>query len=169
MNYLPQFYPSYWTDDHQVFGIPFIDEISIGFVTRDDGAYSYLLKNDFSTLNVNATFLLDTSIRNLETEFESCEIKEYEIKGGRLVFWYSENDNFTAVRILSKKYLAIVKKTFDNDFNFSIPERDVISCWQTIDENENISLENETIEDFNDSEYGLSPKVYRYSSIKALK
>jgi uncharacterized protein YtpQ (UPF0354 family) len=169
MTHLPQFFPCNWTDTAEVFGIPFTEEISIGFVTREDGSYSFLLKDDFVKLNISAALLLETSIANLDTEFEECEIKQYDINGGSLVFWYSENDNFTSVRILSTKYSSLLKKIFGSDFSFSIPDRDLISCWQTADENENDKFANETFEDYTKSDYYLSDKVYKYSNVKLKK
>lgn len=80
MTYPPQFFPSYWSDDNEVFGIQFTDEISIGFVIREDGGYSYLLKDDFKNLNIKANSLLTLAIKNLDNEFENCDIKEYKLK-----------------------------------------------------------------------------------------
>jgi len=169
MTYLPQFFPSYWSDDNQVFGIQFTDEINIGFVIREDGGYSYLLKDDFKNLNIKANSLLTLAIKNLDNELENCDIKEYKLKGGSLVFWNSEKDNFTAVRILSTKYSSILKNIFSEDFSFSIPDRDLITCWQSTDKEEIEKFTNETIEDFNDSDYGLSDRIYQYSKIRLAK
>jgi len=166
MNYLPQFFPSYWTNDSEVFGIPFTDEISIGFVIREIGGYSYLLKDDFNLLSIDTNTLLTSAINNLDKEFENCDIKEYKLNGGSVVFWNSENDNFTAVRILSTKYSSILKKIFPVDFYFSIPDRDLITCWYSTDDEENEKFTTETIEDFNDSEYRLSDKKYLYSKVR---
>jgi len=168
MNWLPQFFPSSWTRDHQVFGIPFTDEISIGFVTRDDGAYSYLQVEDFDKLKVQPNVLLNMAVMNLDGEFDECEIKEYKINGGKLVYWGSENDNFTAVRILSGKYARVLLKIFGGDFNFSVPNRDQISCWKTDSDNENTKFAIETAEDYKESDYNLSDKVYKYSNIKRM-
>ena len=166
MNYLPQFFPSSWTSEHQVFGIPFTDEISVGFVTRNDGVYSYLQRDEFDEMKVDANVILDTAVKNLDAEFNDCEMKEYKISGGRLVYWYSEDDNFTAVRILSSKYSSILMKIFNGDFSFSIPDRDLISFWKTDNEAENSKFAIETTEDYDKSDYRLSNKVYKYSNIK---
>lgn len=166
MNYLPQFFPSLWLHDNEVYGIPFTEEISIGFVNREKGGYTYLLKEEFENLNIESKDLLFSAIKNLENEFENCDIKEFKIKGGILVSWNSENDNFSAIRILSKKYRNELNKIFKDDFNFSISDRDLISCWQTTDIDENEKFKNEAIEDYNESEYWLSNKIYKFSDIK---
>ncbi|HYI77215.1 MAG TPA: hypothetical protein VEW65_06310, partial [Chryseolinea sp.] len=162
-------FPADWSSDSDVFGISFTDEISIGFVTRSDGAYSYLQKDEFYEMNIAPHELLDTAIKHLETELEDCDIKEYKIPGGSLVYWSSENDNFTAVRILSGKYLSILAGIFGDDFNFSIPDRDSISCWKTNNEDENNKFVIEAMEDYNDSDYRLSDKRYSHSTIKVRK
>jgi uncharacterized protein YtpQ (UPF0354 family) len=166
MKYLPQFFPSYWIDKYEVYGIAFTNEISIGFVGREDGGYTYLLKDEFIKLNIKLKELLKSSISNLDEEFENCEIKEYKLSGGSIAFWNSENDNFTAVRFLSLRYLSVLKKIFKDDFYFSIPDRDLITCWQTTDAEEMEKFRNETIEDFENSEYGLSNKIYRFDEIQ---
>jgi uncharacterized protein YtpQ (UPF0354 family) len=165
MKYLPQFFPSHWTLENEVFGIPFTDEISIGFVLRENNCYSYLLKEEFKLLKIKANILLDRSLLNLVQEFDNCEIKLYQIKGGTLVFWYSETDNFTAVRLLSHLYLQKLQHIFNGEFYFSIPDRDRITCWQTQDTEKNEQFINETIEDFNGSEYRLSKKIYSSSAL----
>jgi hypothetical protein len=164
--YFPQFSPTFWEVEYSVYGIPFVDEISIGFVERENGVYSYLLIDDFLNLDISPTELLKISINNLENEFENCDIKEYKLKSGSVAFWNSENDNFTAIRILSSKYSSVLKNIFKQDFYFSIPDRDIITCWLTTDKDEIEKFKNEIIEDFENSEYGLSNKIYKFSEIK---
>jgi hypothetical protein len=164
--YLPQFFPSFWKEEYGIYGIAFDNEICIGFVERENGGYSYLLKDDFSKLDISPSELLKISIKNLENEFENCEIKEYKLQGGIVAFWNSENDNFTAIRLLSSKYISVLKNIFKSDFYFSIPDRDLITCWLTTDKNESEKFKNETIEDFENSEYGLSKNFYRFDEIK---
>ncbi|MGC3945534.1 MAG: DUF1444 family protein [Chryseolinea sp.] len=166
MNYLPQFFPSSWTNDHQVFGIPFTNEVSIGLVTRNAGGYSYLQIEEFKELGIEHNTLLASAVAKLDVEFNECEIKVYRIKGGKLAYWSSENDNFTAVRILSGKYVKVLREVFDGDFKFSIPDRDLITCWRTNKEEEDTKLVMETIQDFTGSDYQLSDKVYYADSTK---
>lgn len=166
IRYLPQFFPIYWTEEYGIYGISFVDEISIGFVERENGSYSYLLNDNFTKLDISPTDLLESSIKNLENEFDNCEIKEYKLNGGSVAFWNSENDNFTAVRLLSSKYVSVLKNIFKCDFYFSIPDRDLITIWQTTDQAEIEKFKNETIEDFENSEYQLSKSIYRFSEIK---
>ena len=168
MKYLPQFFPAFWTVEYEVFGLPFTDEICIGFVERKYGGYSYLLNDEFVKLKIKPKDLLKISINNLENEIENCNIKVYKLGSGSIAFWCSMNDNFTAVRFLSHKYLSLLKKIFNNDFYFSIPHRDLITCWQTMDKDEMEKYENETIEDFDNSDYKLSKKVYRFDEIQLI-
>ena len=165
IKHLPQFFPNFWSDEYNVYGISFVEEISIGFVERVNGGYSYLSKDDFSNLHISPTQLLDITINNLDNEFENCDIKVYKLKGGSVAFWHSETDNFSAVRILSPKYLSILKNIFKGYFYFSIPDRDLITCWLTTEKDEIEKFKNETIEDFENSDYGLSRNIYSYKEI----
>lgn len=162
----PQFFPTFWKDEFGIYSIPFVDEISIGFVEREEGGYSYLLQSDYLKIGISTKELLNSSITNLEKEFEDCDIKEYNLNGGSMAFWSSDNDNFTAVRILSPKYYSVLKSIFKGDFYFSIPNRDLITCWLTSDKNEMNKFINESIEDFETSEYRLSKNYYKFKDIK---
>jgi hypothetical protein len=46
LKWLPQFFPRSWEDERGAFGIAFTEDIALGFVTREHGGYSYLLKTD---------------------------------------------------------------------------------------------------------------------------
>ena len=81
-------------------------------------------------------------------------------------FWYSENDNFTAVRVLLKKYRNILNEIFHSEFFFSIPHRDLITCWFTTDKVENNKFIEEINEDYNESDYKLSNAVYQFKDIE---
>lgn len=164
--YLPQFFPEFWMDEYGIYGLPFVEEICIGFIEREDGAYSYLLNKDFLNLGITSSELLKISIKNLESEFEDCDIKVYKLKGGKVAFWNSENDNFTAVILLSSKYSSTLNEIFESNFYFSIPDRDLITCWATTDIDENEKFENEALEDYENSEYGLSRIIYTLNDIK---
>lgn len=165
LEYIPQFFPKFWENEYDLKGVYFTDEISIGFVKSEDGHYSYLLNEEFTNLNCSLEELYKLSIQNLENNFEDCDLKHYKLQDGNLVFWSSDEDNFTAVRILSTKYLNILSNIFNGDFKFTIPERDTITCWQSSDESINNKFTQEASEDFDNSEYNLSKKVYQFSKI----
>lgn len=166
MKYLPQFFQQSWIKDYNVFGIKFTDEISIGFVERLNGGYSYLSNQEFTELELNKAELLSESILNLKTNLENCEIKIYKIEGGKVGFWNSENDNFTSVRILIPEYLNTIKENISENFDFSIPSRDIITCWKTESKSQNEKFEKETKEDFLEEEYYLSEKLYNWKNIE---
>ena len=161
--------PSNWVEDYEIISMSFTKEISIGFVLREESRYSYLLLEEFNNLNINLDKLYELSIYNLESQIEDCDIKEYKIEGGKMCFWYSENDNFTAVRVLLKKYRNKLNEIFNGEFFFSIPHRDLVSCWFTTDNIENSKFIEETNEDYNDSKYKLSNGVYKFKEIELFK
>ncbi len=165
MNYLPQFFPEYWKTEHNVYGIKFTNEVFIGFVEKLDGGYSFLSYEEFEKLKINSKELLAKSIENLKNIFENCDLKIYAIESGKVGFWNSENDNFTSVRILIPEYQKIILDNISKNFNFSIPSRDIITCWKTESKEENEKFERETKEDFREEEYNLSEKIYNWKDI----
>jgi uncharacterized protein YtpQ (UPF0354 family) len=166
LNYLPQFFLQSWIENYDVYGIKFTNEISIGFVEKLNGGYSYLSTQEFIELELNSTELLSKSINNLKNNLENCDIKIYKIDGGKVGFWNSENDNFTSVRILIPEYLNIIKSNISENFDFSIPSRDIITCWKTESNSQNGKFEKETKEDFLEEEYNLSEKIYNWKNIE---
>ncbi|WP_299838435.1 hypothetical protein [uncultured Tenacibaculum sp.] len=169
MEYLSQFFPSNWIKEHNIYGIEFTKEISIGFIERIQGGYSYLSIDEFQELQITPIKLLETSIERLKNSLENCDLKIYKTETGKICFWGSENDNFSAVRILIPEYQKIIKENIGENFNFSIPSRDIITCWKTTSEKEDNKFKRETEEDFNDEEYNLSKKIYTWTNITYCK
>jgi hypothetical protein len=93
-------------------------------------------------------------------------LKIYPIEEGKVGFWNSENDNFTSARILIPEYQKIILNNISENFNFSIPSRDIITCWKTESKRENEKFEKETKEDFKEEEYNLSEKIYNWKDIE---
>ncbi|MCC1485677.1 hypothetical protein [Winogradskyella immobilis] len=166
MNYIPQFFPEYWKTEHNVYGINFTNEISIGFVEKLDGGYSFLSNLEFEKLKIDSKKLLIESIKNLKNLFDNCDLKIYEIDGGKMGFWNSENDNFTSVRILIPEYRKIILENISENFSFSIPSRDIITCWKTDSKKECEKFKRETKEDFKEEEYNLSEKIYNWKNVE---
>jgi hypothetical protein len=164
--YLPQFFPINWIDEFNILGISFTKEIGIGFVNRFEGGYSYMSKEEFKILNIKSSELLKKAIENLKNGFESCEIKIYHTDIWKEAFWQSESDNFTSVRILIEGYYSLIQENLSKNFKFSIPSRDIITCWISDSIEKDQQNIDETIEDYNNEEYNLSPKVYEWKDIQ---
>ncbi|GEM_PF-4789127 len=163
--FLPQFFQKRWSIEYGLYNIEFTKDICIGIVERVGGGYSYLPEDEFNKLGLSKKELLDFAISNLKSEFEDCELKFYKLKNGKLGMWYSENDNFTAVRVLIPEYRDLIINKISTNFKFTIPSRDIITCWISSSYEENSKFEKEAKEDFEDEEYNLSSKVYTWGEI----
>lgn len=163
--YLPEFFQKSWETEYEVFGIKFTNEVSIGFIERLESGYSFMSLKEFHELKLTSKELLSRAIDNLRDSIIECELKIYKLSGGKVCFWNSENDNFTAVRILLPEIQKIVKGKISENFNFSIPSRDIITCWKSESDSENLKFDKETKEDFNEEEYNLSKEIYEWENI----
>ena len=157
---LPQFFPKTWEEKSGVYGITFTGEVSLGFVFREEGGYSYLLTDQ---IMFSPEHLLERALGNLRKLDEGVEIK----LGHPLdttVLWVEAPDNFVAVRLLLPSVIDFAKEKIGPQFLFTIPSRDLLLCW---DLNARLSLTEkhlqEAQEDYESEEYNLSPHVYQYS------
>ncbi len=159
---IPQLFPAGWTDDYQVFGIPFTEEVSIGFVAREDGRYSYVMQHDVDTPSDQ---LLTLALANLATLEEGVALKVARPPGATVV-WIEAPDNFGAVRLLLPSVKEMLFQELGSDFLFTIPSRDLILCWTAAAPKALTDKHaHEALEDFQSEEYNLSPHVYRYTDL----
>jgi hypothetical protein len=167
--YLPQFFPKPWEAECDVLGMSFTEDVSIGFVLRENGGYSYLLKADEVHNAIDSKMLLKEAISNLAELSIGAELK-IAWPPGAVVAWINANDNFAAIRILVPKVVNILKQELGNSFYFTIPSRDLVLCWnksapQSIT---NTHLD-EAAEDFQTEEYNLSPHGFIYDELWPFK
>jgi hypothetical protein len=162
-NLLPQFFPRSWEDEYNAFGIAFTEDVTLGFVNRGDGGYSYLLKADAQALACSHAHLLSESLSNLAQLSDAAEVKIARPPGST-VAWVKAEDNFIAVRMLLPSVRSKVAKELGERYLFTVPSRDLCLCWaisSPTDLSEKHAREAE--EDFASEEYNLSPHVYIYT------
>ncbi|ABC30320.1 conserved hypothetical protein [Hahella chejuensis KCTC 2396] len=163
-DFWPQFCPSNWCDEYGVFGIPFTNEVSIGFVKVIESGYSYLLTSEFDGLGYNRDSLLSSSIDALGDDTSKVHMKVARPTGATVV-WLEAEDNFAAVRMLLPAVQAFVKKHVGDEVLFTIPSRDLVLLWNA---DAPVSLTNkhrlEAQEDFKNDDYALSPDVYKFTA-----
>jgi hypothetical protein len=163
--YLPQFFPKSWEAECDVFGMSFTEDVSIGFVVRENGGYSYLLNGDAINNAIDSQILLKESTSNLAELSAGAELKIARPPGA-VVAWINANDNFAAIRILLPKVLNVFKQELGNFFYFTIPSRDLVLCWNK-DAPEDITNKHldEAAEDFRTEEYNLSSHGFIYNEL----
>jgi hypothetical protein len=165
-DFYPQFFPIQWINEYDIFGAPFTEDVAVGYVKRELNGYSYLLKNDFVEIGTTQDTLLDRSLKNLDKI--SATIQLLIARPGNFceITWQAENDNFSAIRLLLPRIQKVIVENMGNNFLFTIPSRDIITCWST-DAPIEWTLKNykDSEDIFKEDDYRLSPKVVRFDSI----
>ncbi len=169
INYLPQFFPKFWTEEYGVYGISFTDDVSIGFILKSSNSYSFLLNDDFNHLEVSEEELYNKSFDNLRNISDSFDIHVAEPNGSKVIWWFLD-DNFNAVRLLLPEVVNYLKSELGENFLFTIPSLGNVLCWKIASSSELTEKHlKEAIEDFGSEEKQLSPNIYIYDNIRPLK
>lgn len=162
--YLPQFFPFHWEADYQVFGIRFTHDVSLGFVCRGAGEYSYLLTDEREALQGDDASLIEDACSNL-TGLAPIQICMARPPGATLI-WVNAEDNFIAVRMLLTDVLSIIREEVGGEFLFTIPSRDNFLAWN-LDAPLDTTLGNaaQAKSDFEVDDYRLSPCTFRFRDV----
>jgi uncharacterized protein YtpQ (UPF0354 family) len=155
---LPQFFPASWLNDApEIVFSDFPSRIRVGYVTREEGAYSYLLKEQFSLSGLTPEALHSCALDNL-CKLPSGQITFANVAGGTEGFISSE-DNFVAARLLLPAVRTEFASRLGDDFLASLPHRDCF-CWsQAQDPDRQTRHAVEALEDFSFEEYNLTPDI----------
>lgn len=158
---LPQFFPREWQDAYSIYGIPFTEDVSLGFVVREAGGYSYVLEEDAENTSLDA--LLETGLGNLAGFGDNKQLHSASPPGATVI-WLTADDNFIAVRLLLPKVQEFIRRRLGESFLFTIPSRDQFLAWD-LDAPLDTTLKHAQVAraDFDSDEYNLSPHVYVYS------
>jgi hypothetical protein len=156
---LPQFFPASWlVDAPEIVFSDFPSRIRIGYVMRKDGAYSYLLKEQFSLSGLTPEVLHSSALDNL-SELPSGQITFANVAGGTEGFISSE-DNFAAVRLLLPTVRAEFAARLGDEFLATVPHRDDCFCWsQAQDPDRQKRHAAEALKDFASEEYNLTSDI----------
>lgn len=162
--YIPQFYPATWQSEYSIYGLDFTEDVCLGFVTQDNGSYSYLMMDDIKPNNIDTDKLLNNALKVLSEMKNNVQLKVARPEGSTVI-WLQADNNFIAARLLLPKVQEFINNEIGNAFLFTIPGRDLVLVW-----NENAPEEitekhkKEALEDFKESAYSLSPNIFRYSN-----
>jgi hypothetical protein len=157
---VPQFFPRGWEGEYGVLGIPFTDEVLLGFVTRGKGQDSYLLKSDCV---VKPDQLLPSALTNLAAMKNNARM-HIANPPAATVAWLEADDNFAAVRMLLPSVRSELEAALGEQYLFTIPSRDLCLFWTRSAPMELTAKHAREAEaDYATDEYNLSPHVYVYS------
>lgn len=162
---LPQFYPSAWKKEFGLAGSVFAPGVSLGFVERGNGAYSFLTSEDHARHENNFDDLLLIALSNLAALKDGVELHIAKPLG-TTVAWLTAHDNFAAVCMLIPGVKSKLQFLLGEQFLFSIPSRDLCLFWD-IKAPSALTQKHaqEAADDFEFDEYKLSPRVFVFSDI----
>jgi len=125
---LPQFFPAHWLQDTpEIVFADFPSRIRIDYIVREEGAYSYLLKEQFSASGLIIEALHSCALGNLR-KLPSGRITFANVAGGAEGVISSE-DNFAAARLLLPAVRAEFASRLGEEFLAVLPHRDECFCW----------------------------------------
>jgi hypothetical protein len=156
---LPQFFQASWLDDHpEIVFSDFPSRIRVGYVVREDGGYSYVLREHCSELRLTIEELHSFALDNLRG-LPSGRITFADVPGGAEGF-ISADDNFAAARLLLPGVRGKFASRLGDEFLAVLPHRDERFCWsQTQDAERHSRHASEALEDFVADDYNLTPDI----------
>lgn len=159
-NLLPQFFPQHWlVDAPDIVHMEFPSRIRVGYVVREEGGYSYLMREECDALGLTLPELHEVALGNLG-KMEMPELKVGKTPGGSEAFLSDTVDNFTAVRILLPRVRRALTTTLGNEYFAAIPCRDWFICWG---KNQDAQYQAKNYRDardiFHTDDYNLTPDV----------
>jgi hypothetical protein len=141
----------------------FPSRIRVGYVLREEGGYSYLLKDDFASLGLSLTDLHSFALDNLSA-LPSGRMTLAEPPGGAEGF-IAADDNFAAARILLPKARQRLASKLGEEFLVTLPHRDWCFCWSVSQPHDRQSQHAaEALEDFMNEDYRLTPDILKATS-----
>jgi uncharacterized protein YtpQ (UPF0354 family) len=159
---LPQFFPADWLVRMPIVYSDFPSRIRVGYVLREPGCYSYLLRRDFDGLGIAIEDLHAAALANL-LRLPSGRIALAEPSGGAEGFVASD-DNFAAVRILLPDVRKRFAEKLGEEFFAIFPHRDCCFCWDCKQPSKRQARHAaEALEDFVQDDYRLTPDIFRVS------
>lgn len=156
---LPQFFPAAWLHDApEIVFTDFPSRIRVGYVLRTDGAYSYLLNQQFLESGLTVEEVHASALVNLQN-LSSGKITIASV-GGAAEGFISAEDNFAAARILLPTVRLEFAAHLGDDFLATLPDRDQCFCWsQAQDGDRQLRHAAEAVEDFVSEDYNLTPDI----------
>lgn len=155
---LPQFFPASWLEEYPIVCSDFPSRIRIGYVLREGGAYSYVLRDDFQRFGMTVPELHEFAVANLSA-LPTGRMTLAEPDGGSEGF-IAADDNFAAARILLPESRTMLASRLGDPFLVTLPHRDSCFCWSLTQPSERqVQHAAEALEDFINDDYCLTPDI----------
>jgi hypothetical protein len=156
---LPQFFPAHWLERPGMAFTPFPSRIRIGYVLRQEAAYSYIMDDELAALGLPRPDLHAAALKNL-AKLPSASITIGKVPGGAEGWIAATEDNFTAVRILLPEVQREFRDALGEEFLVTLACRDDCFCWSLSQAPERQERHaREAMEAFMAHDYNLSPDI----------
>jgi uncharacterized protein YtpQ (UPF0354 family) len=157
---VPQFFPAQWLENAPDLAFTdFPSRIRVGYVVRQDGGYSYIMRHTLEEAGVSVNELHTYALQNLR-ELPCPGLTVGKTPGGPEAFLTDVADNFRAVRILLPAVQNALVRAIGEEFLVAIPCRDWFVCWSKAQSTEwqekNIA---QARSDFIQDDYNLTPDI----------
>ncbi len=157
---LPQFFPAYWLKNvPDMISTDFPSRIRIGYVVREEGAYSYVMRPALEEADISESALHASALRNLHA-LPLPGLTVGKTPGGPEAFLEDVDDNFRAIRILLPAVGEALAQELGDEYFAAIPCRDWFFCWSKNQSREwqqrNIS---QARKNFIEDDYNLTPDI----------
>ena len=160
----PQFFPAHWlTDAPAIVHTQFPSRIRVGYVTRSDGHYSYLMRPELEESELSVESIHEAALKNLRA-LPMPGFTDAKTLGGSEAFLGESEDNFTAARILMPVVQGELKRILGEEFLVAIPCRDCFVCWSKKQAPEHQARNfADALKVFRSDEYNLTPDILLFS------
>jgi len=161
---IPQFFPSHWLKGaSDIVFSEFPSRVRIGYVTRANGAYSYVMREQLDKSRLSLHELHETALENLR-RLPSPALNVAVTPGGCEAWLADTQDNFNAARLLLPTLQQQLSAKLGEPFAVVMPCRDWFFCWSTEQADEwQAKNRAEALQIFRDDDYNLTPDVLSFA------
>jgi uncharacterized protein YtpQ (UPF0354 family) len=157
---LPQFFPAHWLKNApDMIFTDFPSRIRIGYVVREEGAYSYVMHPALEEADISVSALHASALRNLRA-LPLPGLTVGKTPGGPEAFLEDVDDNFRAIRILLPVVEEVLAHQLGDEYFLAIPCRDWFFCWS---KNQSPEWQQRNIsharKNFLEDDYNLTPDI----------
>jgi uncharacterized protein YtpQ (UPF0354 family) len=160
---VPQFFPAHWlTDAPDIVFSDFPSRIRIGYVLRENGAYSYVMREQLQESGLSLHALHESALENLR-KLAFPRLCLAKTPGGPEAWLSDTEDNFNAARILLPNVQKAIAADLGEPFLVILPCRDWFVAWSTTQGPEwQEKNRAEALRIFREDDYNLTPDVFQF-------
>jgi hypothetical protein len=159
---VPQFFPAHWlADAPDIVFSDFPSRVRIGYFLRDNGAYSYVMREQLDESGLSVQALHEAAVQNLQS-LPFPKLTVAKTPGGPEAWLSDTEDNFNAARILLPELQKALVADLGEPFFAILPCRDWCVGW-SMNQAPEWQAKNraEALRIFHEDDYNLTPDVFQ--------